>query len=92
MLDILRMMRGNVQRVADELVKRIVPIFDSYGDELPPPEDVPELADLVWRLRPLAEAAMNIEAMMAIEKATNKFLGDRVAHVLDSFQKADKNN
>ncbi len=35
---------------------------------------------------------MNIEAMMAIEKATNKFLGDRVAHVLDSFQKADKNN
>ena len=90
LLDILRMMRGNVQRVADELVKRIVPVFDRYGDKLPPPEDVPELADLVWRLRPLAEAAMNIEAMMAIEKATNKFLGDRVAHVLDSMQRSSK--
>ena len=89
LLEILRMMRGNVQRVADELVKRIVPVFDRYGDKLPPPEDVPELADMVWRLRPLAEAAMNIEAMMAIEKATNKFLGDRVAHVLDTIKKPD---
>lgn len=87
LLEILRMMRGNVQRVADELLKRIVPIFDRYGDKLPPPEDVPELADLVWRLRPLAEAAMNIEAMMAIEKAANRFLGDRVAHVIEAIQK-----
>lgn len=92
LLEILRMMRGNVQRVADELVKRIVPVFDRYGDELPPPEDVPELADLVWRLRPLAEAAMNIEAMMAIEKATNKFLGDRVAHVLDGIKKPEQDH
>lgn len=87
LLEILRMMRGNVQRVADELVKRIVPIFDRYGDELPPPEDVPELADIIWQLRPLAEAAMNIEAMRAVEKSTNKFLGDRIAHVIESMQK-----
>ncbi|MGB1580402.1 MAG: MerR family transcriptional regulator, partial [Nevskiales bacterium] len=86
LLEILRMMRGNVQRVADELVKRIVPIFDSYGDDLPPPDDVPELAEVIWQLRPLAEAAMNIEAMRAVEKATNKFLGDRIAHVLESMQ------
>lgn len=90
LLEILRMMRGNVQRVADELIKRIVPIFDRYGDKLPPPEEVPQLADLVWRLRPLAEAAMNIEALMAIEKAANRFLGDRVAHVLEAIQKPDR--
>lgn len=90
LLDILRMMRGNVQRVADELVKRIVPIFDKYGDALPPPEDVPELADIVWRLRPLAETAMNIEAMRAIEKAANKYLGDRIAHVLEHMQNQPK--
>ena len=84
MLEILRMMRGNVQRVADELIKRIVPIFDSYGDELPPQEDIEELSNIIWQLRPLAEAAMNIEAMQAIETATNKFLGDRIANVLDA--------
>ncbi|MDX1496429.1 MAG: MerR family transcriptional regulator [Salinisphaeraceae bacterium] len=86
LLEILRMMRGNVQRVADELIKRIVPIYDRYGDDLPPPDEVPELADVIWQLRPLAEAAMNIEAMRALEKATNKFLGDRIAHVLESMQ------
>ncbi len=87
MLEILRMMRGNVQRVADELIKRIVPIFDRYGNELPPPEDVAELSEVIWQLRPLAEAAMNIEAMTAIEKAANKFLGDRIAHVLEGIQR-----
>lgn len=89
LLEIMRMMRGNVQRVADELLKRIVPIFDKYGDELPPPEDVEELSDIIWQLRPLAEAAMNIEAMRALERAANKFLGDRIGYVIESIQRQD---
>ena len=87
LLEILRLMRGNVQRVADELVKRIVPVFDRYGDDLPPPEDVPKLADIIWKLRPLAETAMTTEAMLAVERAANKFLGDRLGHVLEHLQK-----
>lgn len=89
LLDILRMMRGNVQRVADELVMRIVPIFDRYDDELPPPEEVPKLADIVWRLRPLAETAMTIEAMQAVERAANKYLGDRLAYMLEHMNQSD---
>ncbi|MEC8814085.1 MAG: MerR family transcriptional regulator, partial [Pseudomonadota bacterium] len=56
LLDIVRMLRGNVERVANELVRLVGDhVLSNYEtEELPPKEEFPKLADLVWRLRPLA--------------------------------------
>ncbi len=84
MLEIVRLLRRNVERAADGLVRLVVEhVFDRHGKgRLPPREEVPGLADLVWRLRPLAEMAINAEAARALEKSVNRFLGDRVAEIM----------
>ena len=51
--------------------------------QLPPVEDVPRLVDVIWRIRPLALVAVEAELMRALEIAANKYLGDRVAQVLE---------
>jgi DNA-binding transcriptional MerR regulator len=85
LLDIVGALRENVDRVASSLVQLVVRyVFDRYGrDKLPPASDVPRLADLVWRLRPLAMKAVDSEVARAMEKAANRFLGDRLSAVLD---------
>ena len=87
LLKVIEGLRGNVQRVADEMVQLIARLLDRYGEgELPPPEDVPRLAETLWRLRPLAMMAVEAEVSRALEKAANKFLGERVAQILDQMQ------
>lgn len=85
LLDIVRMLRGNVERVANELVQLIVKhVFDRYmkGD-LPPAKDVPKLADIVWKLRPLADMAVETEVARAMDKAIHQQLGDLLGHIFD---------
>lgn len=87
LLKVIEGLRGNVQRVADEMVQLVARLLDRYGEgQLPPPEDVPKLADTIWRLRPLAMMAVESEVSLALEKAANKFLGDRVAEILDQMR------
>lgn len=84
LLMVMEGLRGNVQRVADEMVQLVARRLDHYGEgELPPPEDVPKLANIIWRLRPLAMMAVEAEVSRALERSANKFLGERVAHILD---------
>jgi DNA-binding transcriptional MerR regulator len=85
LLDIIAALRGNVERVADSLVQLVVRhVFDRWGrDRLPPADEAPRLAALVWKLRPLAMKAIDSEVARAMEKAANRFLGDRLAAVLD---------
>jgi DNA-binding transcriptional MerR regulator len=89
LLDIVRMLRGNVERVANELVQLIVKfVFDPYmKGQLPPAREVPRLADAVWRLRPLADMAVNAEVARAMEGAINQYLGDVLTHIMDHLPK-----
>ncbi len=84
LLSVLEGMRGNVQRVADEMVQMVARLLDHYGEgELPPAEEIPQLSDIIWRLRPLAMMAVEAEVSRALERAANRFLGDRVAQILE---------
>lgn len=83
LLDIVGGLRRNVERVADELIEVVVKSIDLYGDALPPAEDVPRLAAMIGRLRPLADQAIESEVSRAMERALSRFLGDRLAQVLD---------
>lgn len=85
MLDVVASLRRNVEEAADAMVKLVAThVFDKkYGEELPPAGDMEELADLVWRLRPLVEMAVLPEVARAMEKSANRFLGDRLAQVLE---------
>jgi DNA-binding transcriptional MerR regulator len=84
LLDIIGGLRKNVENVANELIKVAVKRVDRYGDgKLPPSEEVPRLAKLIGRLRPLADRAIESEVSRAMERALNRFLGDRLAEVLD---------
>jgi len=90
MLNIVRMLRGNVERVANEMVLLIVKhVFDPLGDGLPPARDVPRLADLIWRLRPLVNMAVNAEVARAMGEAANRHLGDRLSYVLDHLHERE---
>ncbi|ARU57784.1 MerR family transcriptional regulator [Oleiphilus messinensis] len=89
LLEIIQMLRGNVERVANELVKLVAEnVLQKYDDDdaLPPKEDLPQIADLIWRLRPLAEMAVHAELARAMEKATNHFLGDRLEKIIQGLE------
>ncbi len=84
LLEIVARLRDNVERVADEIIRVVVDTVDrSASGELPPAEDVPQLAEMISRLRPLADAAIESEVSRAIERALSRFLGERMSDVLD---------
>ena len=71
-------------------------VFDRHWkDTLPPKEDVSKLADVIWRLRPLVDMAVQPEVARAMEKALEKILGDRLElilkHLNDEKQPASLN-
>jgi DNA-binding transcriptional MerR regulator len=91
LLDIIGHLRTSVDRVAEELVELAVRyVFDRYGGgSLPPPEEVPRLAELVWKLRPLVIQAVDHEVASAMEKATEKFRGDKLSKIMEQLHKKD---
>jgi DNA-binding transcriptional MerR regulator len=84
LLGIIAGLRSNVERVAADLVQLIVRyVFDKHGsDRLPPAEEAPHLAELVWKLRPMAMQAVDSEVARAMEMAVNRFLGERLGQIL----------
>lgn len=93
LLDIIQMLRGNVERVANELVKLVSEhVLEKYDVEATPPkEDLPQLVDLIWRLRPLAEMAVHAELARAMERAANHFLGDRLETLIQDLEGIKRN-
>ena len=87
MLEIVSMMRGNVERVANEMVKlvadNVLEPFDA--GEVPPKEELPRIAELIWRLRPLAEIAVKAELARAMEKAATQFLADKLEMIMQNI-------
>jgi DNA-binding transcriptional MerR regulator len=84
LLGIIEGLRSNVERVASDLVQLVVRyVFDKYGsDRLPPAEEAPHLAELVWQLRPMAMQAVDAEVARAMEMAVNRFVGERFTQIL----------
>ncbi|MGE5566445.1 MAG: MerR family transcriptional regulator [Parcubacteria group bacterium] len=85
LLDLTGELRKRTEEIADGMVQMIIRhVFDRYGkDSLPPPEEAPRLANLIWRLRPLVMQVVDSEAARAMEKAAQARLGERLAHVLE---------
>jgi DNA-binding transcriptional MerR regulator len=79
-----RKLHRDVDRIAARFVELArTHIFDRYGDDLPPPEDVPRLAELVQRLRPLAEMVVDAELARALERHVMASLGEHLTRLRD---------
>ena len=88
-LNLVAQLRENVEVVADEMLKQILPLLDRAGaGRIPPKDELPKIANLIWRLRPLAMMAVESEVSRALERASTKFLGERVEQILELMQKA----
>ena len=87
MLDIISMMRENVERVANEMVKLVADnVLEPFDEgELPPKDELPRIAELIWRLRPLAEIAVKAELARAMENAATQFLADKLEMIMKSI-------
>ena len=84
LFDIVGRLRDNVELVAELLVQLVAEyVFDRHWkDTLPPKEEVSKLADVIWRLRPLVDMAVQPEVARAMETALEKILGDRLELIL----------
>ncbi|MCC8396622.1 MerR family transcriptional regulator [Paraburkholderia sp. MMS20-SJTR3] len=83
LLDAVSIARPHFNAIAKALVDLVVRQLDRYeADALPPPADVPELVDAIWRLRPLASVLVEGEMNRALEEASGDYLGDRVAAIM----------
>lgn len=87
LLDILRMLRGNVERVANELVQLALRYVLTHHlkDGLPKANEVSKIAELIWKLRPIADVAVDAEVARAMELAVQKYLGDILSSVFEQL-------
>ena len=68
-LDIAGKLRRDVERISGRFVDLVgTHLVEPYGDDLPPPEDIARLAEVVNRLRPLAEMVVDAELARAMER------------------------
>jgi len=86
LMDLLRLLRGNVQRAAENLVEVAFLRFDTFGDELPANDEIQQLSELIWKLRPIAHTAIRAEAELALNRAVQARLGDRLVSTLQNLQ------
>jgi len=86
LLLLLKGLRGNIDQVANELTQQAARILDQPGDQPIPHEAVHHLADMIWRLRPLALVAVQAEVQRAMHRATQRYLGDRINAVFHGRQ------
>lgn len=90
-LEIIAQSRGHFQAVSDQIVATVVRELDRFGEgKLPPPQDVPRLVDILWRIRPLALVMAETEMMRALEISANKYLGDRVAAIIEHLHDEER--
>lgn len=84
LLDAVGIARPHFNAVAKALVDLVVRQLDRYDpDALPPPADVPALAETILRVRPLAMVLVESEMNRALEDASGDYLGTRVAAIME---------
>lgn len=90
LLHIIAGVRDNVERVANMFVEVITRIIDTYGKQnMPPREETAHLADMIWKMRPLADIAVDTEVARAMEKAINKYFGERLDAIMAHLKNKD---
>lgn len=88
MLEVIAQLRRNVEQAAEQMVRLVEKhVFDRHGSGLPPAAEMPRIAEIVWRLRPLVDMAVQSEVARAMEIAAGKHIGDRLSHVLEQMKK-----
>jgi DNA-binding transcriptional MerR regulator len=78
-------LREDIDRVAEGFVELVATyVFDPVGD-LIPSEEIPRLTEIVRRLRPLAEEAVDAELADAMARHVQTQLRDRLDRMLGEF-------
>lgn len=92
LLDILAGVRANVEQVANALLQLVVShVFEPQGNKaMPAASEIPHMADVIWRLRPIADMAVAAEVSAAMEKATQRYLGERMDALLATLKESEK--
>ncbi len=87
-LEILRMSRDNVEKVAKEFVRLISDnVLRPYEQQsLPPKEEFPKIIDLIWRMRPMAEIVVKAELGRAMEIAASNILADQLESIMKALE------
>lgn len=80
----VRRLRRDIDAVAERFVDLVAThVFGPFGD-LPPTEVLGELAQVVQRLRPLAEMVVDSELARALERHARSQLGERLTRLVDA--------
>jgi DNA-binding transcriptional MerR regulator len=78
-----RRLREDIDRVAEQFVGLVTEyLFDPLGDVIPA-EELPRLAAVVERLRPVAQTVVDAELAKAMERHTAQQAGERLQRVLN---------
>ena len=85
LLDLIHSLRGHLESFCDQAVSLFVKELDQYGDNLPPKEELPRLAQLIWKIRPLAMTAIESEVSRALQKSASKFVDERIVGLIDKM-------
>ncbi len=88
LLQIVAELRAESERIAGDLMALTTKyVFDRYGkDALPPPEEVPRLAELIWQLRPMVLQIVDAEVAHAMERAADKNLGEKLSKIIEQMR------
>jgi DNA-binding transcriptional MerR regulator len=79
-----RKLARDTDRIAARFVELVsAHVFEPYGDRPFPAADVPRLADLLRRLRPLAETTVDAYLARAMERRMAKELGEHYDRLLE---------
>jgi DNA-binding transcriptional MerR regulator len=82
-----RQLARDTDRIAARFVELVsANVFEPYGDHPFPAADVPRLADLLRRLRPLAEATVDAYLARAMERRMAKELGDHYDRLMEHLE------
>lgn len=87
LLDLLRLLRGNVERAANGLVELVAQnvFYPFLKGRMPPAEEVPRLANSIWRLRRTADIAVDAEVARAMDNAIRHHLGEVLSQLMDQL-------
>jgi DNA-binding transcriptional MerR regulator len=88
LLDELEALRDDVDRIGKRFVRLVVRhVFDKLGPDMPPPKEAQRLADMIRRVRPLAEVVVDAELARSLERHIRAGLGDRLDRLLAKSKK-----
>jgi DNA-binding transcriptional MerR regulator len=82
LLDLADRLRTNMERTADDVTWRLAKAIDSYGNRIPPAEDMPRIAELIQKLRRLVDPVLLAEGHRAIERSAAELYSERLARTM----------